>query len=479
MSDYRRQHPLMVLMDSGRGLISNISVAFLISVSIPNDALGGFGITFALVLLAMIGITAAYNTAKWAFFYYRYDSGMVHIKQGIVFKRERTIKRERVQSINVNSNLVQQAFGLFTVQIKTAGVSTDAEINLRALSRDEVQNIRDHLNRNEAVEEGMPVEVAKATRFLQGRDLWLAGITSGRFVILFSVVTLVFSQVFEYIPPEYLDYAVDRLIQLPLLLAIGIVGGLLLVSWGLSAVVFVIQFTNFTVRRFEDRLEISWGVLKRNHVTVGLHRLQALVVQQGLLRQPFGLCTVLIEVAGGGAKEKEKVSILHPLLRKCELESFLNDILPEYHLPGSLQPLPRRSLRRYLFRTTVPTAAIIAVIILLSLLWELPYSWASLLLFIPAVLLGISRHSTARTSVEEGQISLRFRNLSLIHVLVGRGHIQSLSLLANPFQRLGRLRTVSVSLLSSPAGKSFLLRDVDSETAKTIWRWYSRGPNTP
>jgi putative membrane protein len=90
------------------------------------------------------------------------------------------------------------------------------------------------------------------------------------------------------------------------------------------------------------------------------------------------------------------------------------------------------------------------------------------------MLLGRSRHLKGGISVDGDQLSIRFRNLSLVHVLIKRGHIQSLSLTANPFQRLGKLRTLQASLLSSPAGKTYVLKDLDAEGAKAVRDWYSR-----
>jgi putative membrane protein len=474
MSELRRQHPLLILLDTGRGLISNLSIALIIAISLPNDTFGGFVGNAIVALLAIFGLSALFNVFRWYFFLYRYEEGLVHIRQGVLFKRERTIRRDRVQSMNTNANVIQQAFGLVTLQIKTAGVSVDAEVNLKAVSKGEAERIKEHLYANGARSESEPVEVPKASRFLQGRDIWLAALTSGRFMVLFSVVALIYAQVFEYIPQSYLDKAVESFSTIPLMVGIGIAAGLFLLTWALSAIVFVIQFANFSVRRFEDRLEISWGVLKKNHVIVKLHRLQAVVVQQGLLRQPFGLCTMLVEVAGGGAKENEKISLLHPLIRRKEVEAFLNDILPEYHMPLASVVLPKRALRRYLFRSTVPMAVLISITITAFHFWDLPYSWVSLLLIIPALLLGLSRFRNGSLSVEEDQLSLRFRYLSLVQVLIKRSHIQSLSLSANPFQRIGRLRTVQSSFLSSPAGKSYSLKDLDSEDAKAVRDWYSR-----
>lgn len=474
MSDLRRQHPLLILLDTGRGLISNLGLAFIMAISLPDDLFGGFIGNAIVALTVIFGLSALYNALRWYFYQYRCEGDSVHIYQGVLFKRERTIKRERVQSMNTNANVLQQAFGLVTLQIKTAGAGVDAEVNLRAVTKSEAEMIRGHLYSHGARSESEPVEVPRASRFLQGRDIWLAALTSGRFMVLFSLVAVIYVQVFEYIPQSYIDWAVENLSTIPILVGLGIAVGLFLLTWVLSAVVFVVQFANFAIRRFEDRLEISWGVLKKNHVTVRLHRLQAVVVQQSPLRQPFGLCTMLVEVAGGGAKENERVSLLHPLIRKRGVEDFLKDILPEYRLPSSSTVLPERALRRYLFRSTVPVVLIIGALMVAFYYQNIPYSWLSLSLLVPALLLGLSRHRNGSISVEHEQLSLRFRNISLTQVLIKRRHIQSMTLSANPFQRLSDLRTVEMSFLSSPAGKSHSLKDLDTKDAQAVRDWYSR-----
>lgn len=474
MSEQRRQHPLLILMDTGRGLFSNISLALLIAISMPGDLFGGFIGNMAVSLVIIFSLSLLFNSLRWYFFLYRLEDGMVHIRQGVLFKRERTIKRERVQSLNVNSNVVQQAFGLMTLQIKTAGVSEDAEVDLRAVSKEEAERIRAHLYTETVHDASRPVEVPTASRFLIGRDLWLAGMTSGRFMVLFSIIFLIYAQLYEHIPQDLIDRAVETLSTVPMMIALAIAGGLLLLTWALSTVAFVIQFANFTVRRFKDRLEISWGVLKKNHVTLRLHRLQAVVVQQGLLRQPLGLCTLLIEVAGGGSREREKVSLLYPLIRRKEIEGFLRDVLPEYEVPSPSIKLPRRALRRYLLRSTAPVAIVAGSIAFAGWHYGVPYAMAALLLVAPAILLGLSRHRNGGLYISGDQMSLSFRNLNLVQVLVKRDHVQSLTVSANPLQRFAGLRSVSVAILSSPSGRSFTLKDLDAKDAQAVHDWYSR-----
>ncbi len=152
-------------------------------------------------------------------------------------------------------------------------------------------------------------------------------------------------------------------------------------SWLISTVAYVIQYINFTVRREGERLQVTWGLIEQKQLNLKLHRLQALVVQEGLLRQPFGRVTLVAEVAGGGSKEQDYVTVLFPLLRKEKLRGFLEAILPEYKLPETYRPLPRRTLRRYLFRALAPV-----VLISITILW-LPYGygWLTFFLLIPAL----------------------------------------------------------------------------------------------
>ncbi len=473
MSEYRRQHPMMMVIEASRSAPAFIGLAFVFSISSLGVSLAQFAVQFSATFLVLLLISSVFNSLSWAFFWYRHEPGYVHIRRGVVFKSERSIKRERVQSVNVYTNILQRAAGLATLQIKTAGTGEEAEVNLRALTLEEVEAIKSHLKKDYSPDSPPEEEAEEAVHRLDNKDLWLAGITSGRFLVLFSVIGVVFSQLFTYIPDWIYDYALELLIDVPLA-AIAIAAILLfLLSWALSIISFVVQYARFTIRRYEDRLEISWGILKQNHVTVGLHRLQALVVMEGVFRQPLGLSTLYIEVAGGGAEGQEQISMLHPLVRIKELQGFLGGILPEYSVPAAPVELPQRSLRRYLLRAMAP-AALFAVAAWAALAeYGIGNGWLALLLLVPAALLGMSRHANGRTAVEGCQMTLRFRDINRYTVMINKPHLQSLSLLANPFQRYNDLRTVRAAVLSSPSGKSFQVKDVDADEARRAWEWYS------
>ncbi len=464
---------MMMVFEASRSAPAFIGLGFVTSISALSASLAQFALQFISVFLVLMLISSVFNSLNWAFFWYRHEPGYVHIHRGVLFKSERSIKRERVQSVNVYTNILQRAIGLATLQIKTAGTGTEAEVNLRALTLDEVEEIKANLKKEQHPGIEAAEESEQAVHRLDGKDLWLAAITSGRFLVLFSVAALLFSQLFPYVPDRMYEYALELLIDVPVTaIAIAVVL-LFLLSWALSIISFVVQYARFTIRRYEDRLEITWGILKQNHVTVGLNRLQALVVKEGVLRQPLGLSTLFIEVAGGGAEGQEQISMLHPLVRVKGLPDFLGAILPEYRVPSSPVELPPRSLRRYMLRAMAPTALFAAGAWAVLADLDIGIGWAAFALLLPAAVLAVSRHGNGKTSINGNQLTLRFRDLNRYTVLINKPHLQSLSILANPFQRYNDLRTVEAAVLSSPGGKSFRVKDVDAEETGRLWEWYS------
>jgi len=476
-----------------------LAILFIQVLTGSNGLLGLF--FFAGTVMALLVLSAGYHALQWAFYTYRYEEGYLHIKSGVVSKKERSIKRERVQTVNIKTGIIQRLMGLASLQVETAGGGMESELNLVAVKMEEAHQIKEALEKQGTVEitgkEGSRWELqpemagsVESPREEAGEkehagedgevwekgevyrvsysELFLAGATSGNFLILFSLMLAAFSQVQPHIPPRYWDYLLEQVTSTTAATVVLVVVALMFLSWLVSAAVFTVQNANFTVRRLGERMQVSWGLIEQKQLTLKMHRLQALSIHEGLLRQPLGRCALTVEVAGGGSRDENYVTLLFPLLRCSELEEFLRRILPEYRLPEEVVPLPLRSRRRYIFRAVAP------VVILLIPLQFVPYGWLGFILLPPAFWLGLSRYRAGGTSIEKGQLMLRYRNLNRFRVLIHRQHIQSLQVTSNPFQRWRKLRSVEASVLSSPSGKSFQVTDVDKEEAVRLWKWYSR-----
>ncbi len=458
-----------------------------------------------LIMLVIVPL----QVLSWAFYTYRYESGYLHIKSGVIFKKERSIKRERVQTVNIRRGIIQRLFGLAGLQVETAGGGSESELSLAAVTIEEAYNIKRSLEGKAAdyvsasgdtsaeaaesaageaeeskKEKTLPRSGLKAvidTAWSSGEEaeagtvyritipeLFLAGATSGGFFVLFSVIGVIFSQALPFIPDAFWDYLLEQVTSTAAGTVVLVVMVLLVFSWSISTLAFMVQYANFTLQRHQDRLLVTWGLIEQKQLALNLNRLQALVMNEGILRQPFGRCALVAEVAGGGSSDQNYITLLFPLLRTAELNQFLGRILPEYRMPESYTPLPSRSLRRYIFRAVAPT-----LLVIVPLQW-VPYGWLSFLLFIPAALWGYSRYRAGGTALDERQMVLRFRFVNRFRVMMLRKHIQAFQVSVNPFQRWWNLRTVRAWVLSSPAGKAFQVTDVEEKEARRIWDWYSR-----
>jgi len=95
--------------------------------------LSGPGIIFALPYLYF-----RYHTLRYTF-----DEEGIHMRVGILFRREVNLTYARIQDIHLRSGLIQRWLGLADIQIQTASGSADAELVIEGFK--EYEAIRDFL----------------------------------------------------------------------------------------------------------------------------------------------------------------------------------------------------------------------------------------------------------------------------------------------------------------------------------------------
>lgn len=98
-----------------------------------NALLTGPGVLFALPYLFF-----RFRTLR-----YRFDEEGIHMRVGILFRREINLTYARIQDIHLRSNLIQRWLGLANVQIQTASGSAGAEMMIEGFQ--EFEAIRDFL----------------------------------------------------------------------------------------------------------------------------------------------------------------------------------------------------------------------------------------------------------------------------------------------------------------------------------------------
>ena len=74
---------------------------------------------------------------------YRFDTDGIHMKWGIIFRREVLLNYSRIQDIHLRSNLIERWLGLARIEIQTASGSASANMTLEGM--EDPEGMRDFL----------------------------------------------------------------------------------------------------------------------------------------------------------------------------------------------------------------------------------------------------------------------------------------------------------------------------------------------
>ena len=470
MSSERHLHPVAMII----GAVSTLRrwISGLVFPGIVLLMSQGFSLrTVSLFLLAVIVVATL--AALWGFLSWRATTYLVtgnsfRLKRGVFQKSERTIPLDHVQSVDTVQGVIQRAFGVFEVRIETAGGgASEPDASLSALDRTAAQTLRREIqgSQTERVEQ---TEGPRVLRRLSTGDLLIAGATSGQIGVAFSLLA-VGSQFFD----DFLsDAFVRRLIEtlapnwLMVLLIFVPVG--LLLAWFLAIAGTVLAYSGFTLSRDGDFLYIKRGLLERREATIPLSRIQAIRVTEGVLRQPFGLAAVRVESAGYG-EDAGVSTMLFPLLPHEEVRELLAVATPEFAVSPALQRLPRRALRRYVFRAMVGYLLLALVV---AVAWLVVFgAFLGLLAFLlvpPSAVYGWLSFRDSGWAFEEDRLVVRYRSLGRKTAIAPRRRLQSREVARSPFQRRVRLATFLAEVASGSGGFALRVTDLDAKTAEIL-----------
>lgn len=109
----------------------------------PDQALWTLYVIRAILSAPAIFVTLPYLYFRYHTLRYRFDEEGIHMRVGLLFRREVNITYARIQDIHLKSGILQRWLGLADVQIQTASGTAGAEMVIEGFK--EFEAIRDFL----------------------------------------------------------------------------------------------------------------------------------------------------------------------------------------------------------------------------------------------------------------------------------------------------------------------------------------------
>ena len=123
--------------------MSPAAPAHIMSLERPHRSLWTYYVIRAILTGPGILATLPYLFFRYHTLRYRFDDEGIHMKVGLLFRREVNITYARIQDIHLKSGLLQRWLGLANVEIQTAAGSSNAEVLIEGFK--EFEAIRDFL----------------------------------------------------------------------------------------------------------------------------------------------------------------------------------------------------------------------------------------------------------------------------------------------------------------------------------------------
>ena len=463
--------------------------------------------------LPIIFVIYSGNTGEWAYifislflglfilpgillnyFYFDYTitEQEVVIRSGILSKKERHIKIDRIQNVTITQNFLHKLMRIAKVQLETAGDAT-TEGNLDSVSIADSERIREIIRNHQhekstaaIYEDGENVVEkleAEEENIIFSMSLWDTiryGAVRFRPIVLVASAWI-FSMVSQFNPnwTEELEVILESgykeyIKQLDIfMLVVYIVAGVFLVllfSWIIDILLTVNTYHKFKLVSEKGKLLTSQGLFSSQKGAIPLKKLQMMVIKSNPITRKLNFYRLDLQTAGfgGGDGTKAKSETAIPFAKLSQVKEIISKIrnveIPEVFTKVSPKTI-RRAVVKYL---------VFSIPVGFALYFTFDSFWI-LLILIPIIgFAAFIRYQYRGYHVENNQIIVKqgfwFQKISIIPI----EKIQTLHMRSSYFQRRLGLATVEIDTAATVYGNDASIIDIDIDVATEIFEELNR-----
>jgi putative membrane protein len=479
-------------------------------VKIPGTLIFAFVASMALgiqqaLFLSLVFIlmpSVIFHLLRFLTLVYQLNPTELIIKSGLFWKQERRIPLKRFQDVEIQQSFVHRFLKMAKVVIKTAG-SDEREATLEVVTEEDAQDFKKLLVQSQSQEplkkEVEPQsaddiseqEAEKELLRLSFRDLIMGGLSSrivGTLTALIGV--LLYFWVFLYLSsfldlgdfemPEVTPFAdwadyvplkgtvFEPVLSLFLNETLGKSILLILAGFAYSILKFVVKHSQYQLFRTREILTKSEGLLTTRSSSLASDRVQALKIEETLLRRLLNLAEMWIDSAGdrNQVDDQKKRESFVPVMSRDGAFQLVSEIMKELPDP---EPEWKRISRKSIFRRSRIGWLVLTLILVQS---ALAFGWFSLL-WLPGYplifLYNLKRFHFTGYWHDLNYLIYRKGWLNRQTLYLPVKNIQNISLVQNPFDRRLELGSIAIDTAGQTnTGGGTVIRHLPIEDARKI-----------
>ena len=268
------------------------------------------------------------------------DGALIYTK-GIINKEAKNINLENIQSIDMSSNIMYQAFNLLSVDINLVG----GKIRIKPLKKEVALNLIDilrDLKRDEdtsVVHENTEEEIQREILRLSVKDLAFYGLLRVRFFAALGLILALNDKIRDVFKIFFDNEAYfDELLQknaesvVGNITALFIIIGIFMILVVIGSIIFtIVKYYNFLLTTKDHNLLCKYGLLTKKSLVIDIDRIQSVKLIYPLRYRIFGLAKLSVETLTNNVSEdlseqKSTIDVL-PLVKKDFAQNFVENNL--------------------------------------------------------------------------------------------------------------------------------------------------------
>ena len=268
------------------------------------------------------------------------DGALIYTK-GIINKEVKNINLENIQSIDMSSNIMYQAFNLLSVDINLVG----GKIRIKPLKKEIALNLIDilrDLKRDEdtsVTHENTEEEIQREILRLSVKDLAFYGLLRVRFFAALGLILALNDKIRDVFKiffdnETYFDELLQKNAESVAgnITALFIIIGIFMILVVLASIIFtIIKYYDFILTTKDHNLLCKYGLLTKKSLVIDIDRIQSVKLIYPLRYRFFGLAKLSVETLTNNVSEdlseqKSTIDVL-PLVKKDFAQSFVKNNL--------------------------------------------------------------------------------------------------------------------------------------------------------
>lgn len=289
----------------------------------------------AIIIIAIIlGVLIGFQLWRWSkTFIYIQDKSIV-VEQHTLQKKKNTIGIKNILNVNTEQNLFEILVGTCKIKLDTNSLSTADETDVQiVLKKKEAEVFRNAIMRlmqedNEKVIQEPAEDEFKWDIKAELPELLTHGLYSINILSLLLALSCGFGIVLSVIKTIQNGFANEGILGT----VIGFITIFLVLAGSIWDIVKgFVKYLDFKIARREDKIYISYGIMKRVRYTIPVNKISALQFHQTIFARLTNRYMVKIINIGMGDNKEEAESFFLPYHKLPLLQQQLEKLLPEFY----------------------------------------------------------------------------------------------------------------------------------------------------